>query len=162
MAFIGDRAGNVRASTRRGARWIWKAKVDDHPLARVTGSPVFHNGRLYVPVASGEETAGAASDYECCRFRGSVVAFDGATGVRIWKTLHDRGAATADAEEQGRHADVGTVGSTHLVEPGDRHPAQRPVRHHGRQLQQSADRHERRASSRSTSIRESSCGPARC
>ena len=41
---------------------------------RVTGSPVFHNGRLYVPVASGEENAGAMADYECCRFRGSVVA----------------------------------------------------------------------------------------
>jgi polyvinyl alcohol dehydrogenase (cytochrome) len=29
----------------RGTR-IWKARVDDHPAARVTGSPVFHNGRL--------------------------------------------------------------------------------------------------------------------
>ena len=86
VAFIGDRAGNVYAVDAARGTLIWKAKVDDHPVARVTGSPAFHNGRLYVPVASGEETAGAASDYECCRFRGSVVAFDGATGAQIWKT----------------------------------------------------------------------------
>jgi len=65
VAFIGDRAGNVYAVDATAGTLIWKAKVDDHPVARVTGSPVFHNGRLYVPVASGEETAGAASDYEC-------------------------------------------------------------------------------------------------
>jgi polyvinyl alcohol dehydrogenase (cytochrome) len=86
VAFIGDRAGNVYAVDAARGTLIWKAKVDDQPVARVTGSPAFHNGRLYVPVASGEETAGAASDYECCRFRGSVVAFDGATGAQIWKT----------------------------------------------------------------------------
>ena len=86
VAFIGDRAGNVYAGDAAGGTLIWKAKVDDHPVARVTGSPVFHNGRLYVPVASGEETAGAASDYECCRFRGSMVALDSATGSEIWKT----------------------------------------------------------------------------
>src|SRR5262249_49332826 len=63
---------------------IWRAKVDDHRLARVTGSPAFNNGRLYVPVASGEETAGAAPDYECCSFRGSVVAFDASTGAVVW------------------------------------------------------------------------------
>ena len=47
---------------------------------------MFHDGRLYVPVASGEETGGAPSDYQCCRFRGSVVALDAATGKQIWKT----------------------------------------------------------------------------
>ena len=57
-----------------------------HPLARIVGSVVFHAGRLYVPVASGEETAGAPSSYECCRFRGSVSALDAATGKQIWKT----------------------------------------------------------------------------
>jgi polyvinyl alcohol dehydrogenase (cytochrome) len=86
MAFIGDRAGNVYSVNAATGRLIWKSKVDDHLLARVTGSPVFHNGRLYVPVASGEENAGAVADYECCRFRGSVVALNGATGDRIWKT----------------------------------------------------------------------------
>jgi polyvinyl alcohol dehydrogenase (cytochrome) len=65
---------------------LWKTKIDNHPVARVTGSPVFHNGRLYVGVASGEETSGSVPDYECCRFRGSLVALSAATGSQVWKT----------------------------------------------------------------------------
>src|SRR5207247_10213626 len=43
-------------------------------------------GARYVDVASGEETAGALPEYECCRFRGSLVALNGATGELVWKT----------------------------------------------------------------------------
>jgi polyvinyl alcohol dehydrogenase (cytochrome) len=85
-AFIGDRVGNVYAVDAATGKLLWKTRADEHPLARVTGSPVLHNGRLYVPVASGEETAGATSDYECCRFRGNLVALNSATGEQIWKT----------------------------------------------------------------------------
>jgi polyvinyl alcohol dehydrogenase (cytochrome) len=85
-AFIGDRSGTVFAVDATNGTLIWKAKVDDHPFARVTASPTFHDGRLYVGVASGEETAGAAADYQCCTFRGSLVALDAATGSRVWKT----------------------------------------------------------------------------
>jgi len=85
-AFFGDLGGNVYAlDAMTGAR-RWSIKADAHPLARVVGSVVFHNGRLYVPVASAEETAGAPSTYECCKFRGSVAAYDAATGTQIWKT----------------------------------------------------------------------------
>jgi len=34
---------------RNRSNLIWKTKVDDFPLARITGSPVYNNGRLYVP-----------------------------------------------------------------------------------------------------------------
>jgi polyvinyl alcohol dehydrogenase (cytochrome) len=85
-AFIGDRAANVYAVDAATGALLWKTHVDDHSFARVTASPVFHSGRLYVGVASGEETAGAMSDYECCRFRGSLVALNGTTGAQIWKT----------------------------------------------------------------------------
>jgi polyvinyl alcohol dehydrogenase (cytochrome) len=85
-AFIGDRSANVYAVDADTGELLWKTTVDTHPVARVTGSPVFHDGRLYVPVASGEEGAGAIASYECCRFRGSLVALDGATGEQIWKT----------------------------------------------------------------------------
>ena len=37
-------------------RVVWTRKVDDHPLARITGSPTLHAGRLYVPVSSHEES----------------------------------------------------------------------------------------------------------
>ena len=107
-------------------------------------SPAFHNGRLYVGVASGEETAGATADYECCRFRGSLVALNGATGRTDLEDVHDRRRGAADDEEQDRHADVGAVGRAHLDEPGDRRQAERRVRHHRKQLQRSADQHQRR------------------
>ena len=85
-AFFGDQSGNAYALDAGTGQPFWKTKVDDFPLARVTGSPVFHNGRLYVPVASGEEAAAASPDYQCCRFRGSMVALDAATGKQVWKT----------------------------------------------------------------------------
>ena len=65
---------------------LWKTDVEDFPVGRITGSPTFYNGRIYVGVASGEEASGAVPTYECCRFRGSVVALDAATGKQIWKT----------------------------------------------------------------------------
>jgi polyvinyl alcohol dehydrogenase (cytochrome) len=65
---------------------IWKTQVDTFPAARITGSPIFYNNRLYVPVASGEEGSAASPDYECCRFRGSMVALDASTGKQVWKT----------------------------------------------------------------------------
>src|SRR5262245_42270814 len=86
VAFIGDRAANVYAVDAATGTLLWKVTVDNHPLARVTGSPVFHDGRLYMGTAAGEETAGASPEYECCRFRGSLIALDGATGTQIWKT----------------------------------------------------------------------------
>jgi len=86
VAFIGDRAANIYALDANTGALIWKSHVDDHPFARVTASPTFHNGRLYVGVASGEETAGAVAEYECCTFRGSLVVLDAANGSRVWKT----------------------------------------------------------------------------
>ena len=85
-AFFGDGTGTAYSLDAGTGKLLWKTKVDQFPVARVTGSPVFYNGRLYVPVASGEEAAGSSPDYECCRFRGSVVALDAATGKRVWKT----------------------------------------------------------------------------
>jgi polyvinyl alcohol dehydrogenase (cytochrome) len=85
-AFYGDGRANAVAVDAATGELLWKAQVDSFLGARVTGSPAYHDGRLYVPVASGEEAAGANADYECCRFRGSLVALDAATGRRLWKT----------------------------------------------------------------------------
>jgi polyvinyl alcohol dehydrogenase (cytochrome) len=65
----------------------WTSKVDDHEVSQITGAPTLHEGRLYVPVASLEEVSAADPRYECCTFRGSVVALDAATGERVWKTF---------------------------------------------------------------------------
>ena len=49
--------------------------------------PTYANGRLYVPVSSIEEVAGARPNYPCCTFRGSVIALDAATGKQFWKSF---------------------------------------------------------------------------
>jgi polyvinyl alcohol dehydrogenase (cytochrome) len=85
-AFFGDTGGVVYGVAAETGKLLWKVKVDSHPAARITGSPTLYRGRLYVPVSSSEEGSAAAPDYQCCRFRGSVVALDGATGKQVWKT----------------------------------------------------------------------------
>lgn len=83
--FFGDlRAFTYAVNARTGAL-IWKVRVEEHHAARITGAPTLHDGRLYVPVSSLEEAAGSDPTYECCTFRGSVVALDAATGKQIWQ-----------------------------------------------------------------------------
>ena len=84
--FFGDARANAYALDAANGTLLWKAHVDDHPLARITGGVRFFAGRVYVPVASAEEGAGGNPTYECCTSRGSVVALDAATGKQIWKT----------------------------------------------------------------------------
>ena len=86
VAFFGDARAFVYALNAVTGKLVWKTKVDDFPLAGVTSSPQVYNGRVYFGVKSGEEAAGADPNYECCRFRGSVVALDAATGKQVWKT----------------------------------------------------------------------------
>ncbi len=85
-AFFGDGNAYTYAVDAGTGKLIWKTKVETFPVGHITGSLVFYNNRVYVPVASGEEGAGASPDYECCRFRGSIVALDASTGKQIWKT----------------------------------------------------------------------------
>jgi polyvinyl alcohol dehydrogenase (cytochrome) len=85
-AFFGDQLANVYAVDAENGTQLWKMKADNYPLARITGSPVFYNGRLYIGVASGEEIGAVPANYECCRFRGSLLALNAATGDQVWRT----------------------------------------------------------------------------
>jgi polyvinyl alcohol dehydrogenase (cytochrome) len=86
VAYFGDLSATVHALDARTGETIWETKVETHPISRVTGSPKFHEGRLYVPVTSLEEASAADPNYPCCTFRGNLVALDAATGKQIWKT----------------------------------------------------------------------------
>ena len=85
-AYFGDAFASVHAVDLLTGELRWTTPVEEHPAARITGAPALHEGRLYVPVASLEEVSAADPRYECCTFRGSIVALDAATGERIWKT----------------------------------------------------------------------------
>jgi polyvinyl alcohol dehydrogenase (cytochrome) len=84
-AFFGDVRAYAHAVDADTGTQIWKVKLDEHPVARITGAPTLVDGRLYVPMSSVEEVTGAGPNYSCCTFRGSVSALDAATGNRIWK-----------------------------------------------------------------------------
>ena len=160
-AFFGDQGGTAYALDAATGALLWKTKVEDFPGSRVTGSPVFHNGRLYVPVASGEETAGAAPDYQCCRSRGSLVALDAATGKQVWKTYMIPEEPIPTKKSTRRDAAVGAVGCVDLEQSHHRRQAQH--RCMSAPATTSATRRPARAtrSWRWISRRERSAGPAR-
>ncbi len=86
VVYFGDGKGFAHAVDAQTGKGLWKVQMDPHPLARITGTPVFSNGRVYVPVASGEELGSGQPKYQCCTFRGSLAALDAATGKVVWKT----------------------------------------------------------------------------
>jgi polyvinyl alcohol dehydrogenase (cytochrome) len=85
-AYFGDLAANVYAVDAATGKVQWKVKVDEYPLARIRGAVTLHDGRLFVPVSSREESQVSNPRYPCCRFRGSMVSLDAASGRQLWKT----------------------------------------------------------------------------
>ena len=83
---FGDTKANAYAIDAATGALLWKAKLDEHPFARVTGSPAMHSDRIYFPLSSAEEVPAANPKYPCCSFRGSVVALEAATGKQAWKS----------------------------------------------------------------------------
>lgn len=83
--WIGDFNGNAYALDAQTGALLWKTRVDEHPRLTLTGSPRYHDGRLYVPMSSTEWAAAADPAYECCTFRGGVVALDASTGKPVWR-----------------------------------------------------------------------------
>jgi polyvinyl alcohol dehydrogenase (cytochrome) len=84
--YFADRQRDVYALDANSGALLWKTHVDDQPATTMTGSPTFYQGRLFVPVSSAEEYFAKFDNYPCCRFRGAVVALDGASGKILWKT----------------------------------------------------------------------------
>jgi len=83
---FGDVKANVYAVDAHSAALLWKTRVDEHPAARITGSVVLWEARLYIPVSSIEEASARDPAYPCCTFRGSVAALDAESGRTLWKT----------------------------------------------------------------------------
>ncbi|HYL38382.1 MAG TPA: PQQ-binding-like beta-propeller repeat protein [Bryobacteraceae bacterium] len=83
---FGDMTGWFYALQAETGKLLWKQHLETHDSTRLTGAPVAHNGTVYVPVASWEETRSADPDYACCTFRGSVVALRIRDGEQVWKT----------------------------------------------------------------------------
>lgn len=86
--YVGDLRGNVYALNAGTGALVWKTRADEHPLSVITGSPKLDAGRLYVPVSGRDESIATTNPaYECCTFRGSVVALDALTGQLVYRAL---------------------------------------------------------------------------
>lgn len=83
-AYFGDIKGQVYAIDPRNGELQWKTLADPHPDVTLTGSPRLFEDRLYVPLSSKEWASAADPGYECCTFRGGVVAIDAASGEIQW------------------------------------------------------------------------------
>jgi polyvinyl alcohol dehydrogenase (cytochrome) len=87
MVYFGDAHAQVYGVDAATGAVAWKTKIEDHLDAIITGGAAYANGRLFVPVSSMEEGSATIPTYQCCTFRGSVVAIDATTGKQIWKTF---------------------------------------------------------------------------
>lgn len=86
VGVVADVSNHIHVIDVATGQALWDAQVDDNPYARSTGSPVIHDGQVFVPVSSTEVSAAGRPDHHCCSFRGNVAAFDLATGERHWHT----------------------------------------------------------------------------
>jgi polyvinyl alcohol dehydrogenase (cytochrome) len=85
--YLGTLNGDFLALDARTGDLLWKTHPDSHPGAVITQSPIVHGNRVYVGIASYEESMAADPSYPCCTFRGNVVAMDKVTGAVAWRTF---------------------------------------------------------------------------
>jgi polyvinyl alcohol dehydrogenase (cytochrome) len=83
---FGDTKANAYSVDANTGEVLWKTKVHEHIFATVTGSVTADKDKVYVPVSSNEVVPSARSEYECCTFRGSLVAVNLIDGSIAWKT----------------------------------------------------------------------------
>jgi len=96
---FGDMTGWFYAVEAETGKLLWKVHIETHDSTRLTAAPVVHDGIVFVPVASWEETRAGDPEYACCTFRGSVVALRIRDGSQLWKTY-----MTPEPKETGKNA----------------------------------------------------------
>ena len=85
--YFSDGGANVYALNASSGELIWKIHPVDHFATLATASPQVFKGVVYQAFSSFEEALGPDPNFECCTFRGSVVALDAATGKKLWQTF---------------------------------------------------------------------------
>lgn len=75
----------IYALDAQNGNLLWESAIpgDGNEL---TGSPTYHDGRLYVGLTASGVTAGFTPNVECCKYRGAVVALDARDGKIIWRS----------------------------------------------------------------------------
>lgn len=70
------------------AAFNWATLGDNHPSTRLSGSPMVHDGLLYVGVSIPDYALplGTGGAYKCCSARSSLMAIDPTNGHVVWRT----------------------------------------------------------------------------
>ncbi|HEX4062419.1 MAG TPA: PQQ-binding-like beta-propeller repeat protein [Streptosporangiaceae bacterium] len=109
---------SVLAVNRTTGALLWSTLVDSNPASQITGSPVVYNGVVYVGISSREEDLAGQPGYQCCTFRGAVVALDATTGAILWKTYDvPSNNGGSDSNIPGYYAGGAVWGSSPVVDP---------------------------------------------
>ncbi len=85
--FFSDSAANVYALNAETGKLIWKVRPVDHFATIATATPRYYKGVLYQTFSSFEEVVSGDPKYQCCTFRGSVVALNAANGEKLWQSF---------------------------------------------------------------------------
>jgi len=113
VVVFGSQAGAwLIALKRKTGELKWKVQLDPHPTAVVTQSPTVHKEVVYVGVASQEEAVVSFDlTYQCCTFRGSMLAVSLANGKIKWKTY-----TTSNDGVPGGYAGASVWGSSPAID----------------------------------------------
>lgn len=102
------------AVNRRNGNLLGVQQINSHPLAIITQSPTFYNGKIFVGTSSSEESAASFATYPCCSFVGNMAAlsFDQDTGK--FHVAWNQSMLPLNTQWSG----VGVWGSQPAIDPG--------------------------------------------
>jgi polyvinyl alcohol dehydrogenase (cytochrome) len=101
--YFGDQGSNIYALSAETGKLLWKMRAAEHFATMITAAPQYRQGVVYVAHSSFEEILPPDPKYQCCTFRGLVVALDAATGKQIWKSY-----TIPDAPQPTKKSPAGT------------------------------------------------------
>lgn len=84
--YFSDQSATTYAVDANSGELIWKTKVDDQPVAHITGTLALYKDKVFVPISAGEDGLSMNPKYECCKYSGGVAALSAADGRIVWKT----------------------------------------------------------------------------
>jgi polyvinyl alcohol dehydrogenase (cytochrome) len=85
LVFAGDLNGAMHAIDAASGRQVWKRFVGtDSANHIITGTPVYANGSLFIPISTFETLRTVFIKGLCCRSHGMVQAVDPCTGAGQW------------------------------------------------------------------------------